>query len=303
MFRMFVRSAVLTYQILVWLLFVGRIIQGISGSATLIIGFATLTDNVDKQHIGSIMGIVTSFIQAGVSTGPIISGALLELSGYWQAWSVPLALLSLDFGARLLMIDCNEADTSESTERLLASAKNDAMTPEPHSCNSKTQPTEIEPTGHNKASRNFYSTMLTDPKILTGLLNTFMFSLILSAFDTTLPTQLRTAFGWGTLRVGSALLALQLPALFLNPIAGLIRDRLGLRHPTSVGWCFLGTLLWLLGAVTSDHFVSESPQTDCIPIFIATILCIGVVAAFVRGADALQLVGTLTSCLSSSFSF
>ena len=293
---MFIKSALLTCQTLVWLLFVGRVIQGISGSATWIIGFATLADNVDKQHIGSTMGTVTSFIQAGVTTGPVISGALLELSGYWQAWSVPLVLLSLDFGARLLMIDCNDMETSESTERLLPSVKNDPITPRRQS---ETQPADFEPTGDHKVSRNFYSTMLTDPRILTGLLNTFMFSLILSAFDTTLPTQLRVALGWGSLRVGSALLALQIPALFLNPIAGWIRDRLGLRQPTSVAWCLLGMLLWLLGAVTSEHFVSESPQTDNTSILVATILCIGVVATFVRGADALQLVGTLTPALFS----
>ncbi|KAJ5205356.1 Major facilitator superfamily domain general substrate transporter [Penicillium cf. griseofulvum] len=274
----------------VCVLFAGRVIQGISGSATWIIGFATLADNVDRQHIGSVMGTVTSFIQAGVTAGPAISGALLELSGYWQAWSVPLALLSLDFGARLLMIDCNEIDTSDSTKRLLPSKKDNTTTSDPHSSSSKTQPAEFEPTAERKASRNFYSTMLTDPRILTGLLNTLVFSILLSAFDTTLPTQLRTAFGWGSLRVGSALLALQIPPLFLNPIAGWMRDRLDLRYLTFVAWCFLGILLWLLGAVTSDHFLSASPRTDKILIFIATILAIGVTSSFVRGADALQLV-------------
>jgi MFS family permease len=293
---MFINSALLTYQILVWLLFVGRVIQGLSGSATYIIGFATLVDNFDKRHIGSLMGIVTSFIQAGITTGPVISGALLELSGYWQAWSVPLVLLSLDFGSRVLMIDCNDMKTSESTERLLPSAKTDLITPERQS---ETQPADFEPLGDQKVSRNFYFTMLTDPRILTGLLNTFMFSLILSAFDTTLPTQLRVSFGWGSLRVGSALLALQIPALLLNPIAGWIRDRLGLRLPTSVAWYLLAIFLWLLGEVTSEKFVSESPETDNTSIFNVTILCTGVVATFVRGADALQLVGTLTPALSS----
>ncbi|KXG50450.1 Major facilitator superfamily domain, general substrate transporter [Penicillium griseofulvum] len=274
----------------VYVLFAGRVIQGISGSATWIIGFTTLADNIDRQKFGSVMGTVTSFIQAGITTGPAISGALLELSGYWQAWSVPLTLLSLDFGARLLMIDCNEIDTSDSTERLLPSKKDDTLTPDSHSSNSKTQTAESEPTVEYKASRNFYSTILTDPRTLTGLLNTLVFSLILSAFDTTLPTQLRTAFGWGSLRVGSALLALQIPPLFLNPIAGWMRDRFDLRHLTFAGWCLLGILLWLLGVVASDHSLSVSPRTDTLPILFATILGIGVASSFVRGADALQLV-------------
>jgi MFS family permease len=292
----FKKKVPLTYQLLVYVLFAGRVIQGISGSATWIIGFATLADNIDRQQFGSVTGTVTSFIQAGITTGPAISGALLELSGYWQAWSVPLALLSLDFGARLLMIDCIETDTSDSTERLLPSKKDDILTPDPHSSNSKTQSAESEPTVEHKASRNFYSTMLTDPRTLTGLLNTLVFSLIFSAFDTTLPTQLRSAFGWGSLRVGSALLALQIPPLFLNPIAGWMRDRFDLRHLTFAGWCFLGILLWLLGVVGSDHSLSTSPRTDKIPILITTILGIGVASSFVRGADALQLVGTLIFC-------
>ena len=92
-------------EFLVWGLFVGRILQGIAGSATWIVGFATMVDNVGMDNIGKTMGLSMSFVMAGIIFGPVIAGSLLELVGYWAAWSVPLIVIFLDIVARLLMIE------------------------------------------------------------------------------------------------------------------------------------------------------------------------------------------------------
>lgn len=65
-----------------WMLFLGRVLQGISGSAIWIVGLATIANAVGEEHMGKIMGVVNSFLTAGVILGPVVSGLLLRIVGY-----------------------------------------------------------------------------------------------------------------------------------------------------------------------------------------------------------------------------
>jgi MFS family permease len=88
-----------------YLFFLGRMVQGIAGSLVWIVGFATVAETVGDDSVGSVMGIVTSFAHAGIISGPMVSGFLFGLAGYWAAWSVPLAVLTVDIIARLIMVE------------------------------------------------------------------------------------------------------------------------------------------------------------------------------------------------------
>lgn len=85
--------------------FVGRIVQAIAGSGAWVTGLALLTDNVPEEHLGKVFGTAMSFISGGTLAGPVVGGTLLQLSGYWAAWSFPLALLVVDVIARLIMVE------------------------------------------------------------------------------------------------------------------------------------------------------------------------------------------------------
>jgi hypothetical protein len=277
-------------------LFIGRVIQSIAGSGTWIIGFATLTDNIDQQHMGKVVGMVTSFIASGVIAGPVISGTVLEMWGYWQAWSIPIGLLALDFIARLLLIEKKTYSGVESDTDRFQEGNDGKSTPNLDETTGLLSPPGNEyaheqdkpsVTLGTHSSSGFYKVMLTDISVLTGLFNNWAFSIILSGFDTTLPIHCRSAFGWGTFYVSMALLALQLPALILNPVVGWLRDCVGLPYPTAGGWLILAPLLWLLGSSQLDGFI---PNTIVLPLFMATVLSIGIVSAFIRGADTIQLV-------------
>lgn len=88
-----------------WMLFLGRILQGIAGSVVWIVGLATIVDAVGEEHMGKIMGVVNSFVTSGVISGPVVSGLLLQAVGYWSTWVAPLIVLGLDIIARLVMIE------------------------------------------------------------------------------------------------------------------------------------------------------------------------------------------------------
>ena len=264
-----------------WLLFVGRVIQGAAGSAGWIVGFATLTDNVRPDHIGKVLGTAMSFVTAGVIMGPMISGALLQLVGYWAAWSAPFILLGMDFVARLLMLAKDDTQTASSDASI---DEQESLLP------SKTRnPTDPEQACPASTGPGFYRIVLCNIRIIAALLNTLTFAAIISGFDATLPLHLRQIFGWGPLPIGMIFLGLQVPSIILGPIVGWLRDRVGLRYPTTIGWILIAPLLWLLGmpgtgAVWANH--GENGKS----IFIGGIVAIGAVSPLVRGAGTFQLI-------------
>jgi MFS family permease len=268
----------------VWVLFVGRIIQAASGSAGWIVAFATLTDNVRSEHIGKVLGTAMSFVTAGIVTGPIISGALLQLLGYWAAWSAPFMLLALDFVARLVMLEKDDTQTAPSGHASI-DEQEALLRPKAHRGTS-----DLEQQRSAPSSLGFYRIVLCNIRIITGLLNTVMFSMILSGFDATLPLHLQRIFNWGTLPIGIIFLGLQVPGMVLGPVVGWLRDRVGLRYPTTIGWILIAPLLWLLG-IPGTGFDWADHGANGKVIFIAGIVGIGSVAPLVRGAGTFQLIG------------
>jgi MFS family permease len=280
--------------------------QGVAGSAAWIVGFATLADNAGPEHLGKLMGVAMSIVTAGIIGGPMVSGAILQLVGYWAAWSAPMAVLTLNIIARLIVIENQHPlfnlPSSSDTQDFSSVFSNDTTTivsvGEATSLLSngldtyhsyKAYPAADQP--ENAPTNGFYCTMLRDARVLAGLVSALMFACMMSGFDATLPLHLRDVFGWRSLPIGMTFLALQIPNIFLSPLAGWLRDRHGLRYPTTVGWSLMAPLLWLLGVPGSTH--SPWIVSDKIGefMFIICILGIGAVTTLVRGAGGLQLLG------------
>ena len=221
-------------------MYAGRILQGISGTGAWIVGFAMITDAAGPKHLGKALGFSGSFITAGIITGPAIAGILLDLLGYWPAWSVPLALLLVDFIARLAMI---EAQTSSASRRSSTAVQHDPDVEQEETrallqANSRNDTGSAEePKARSK--RGFYGVMFRQGSVYAALFNVAAFSTIVGGFDATLPIHLRAAFGWSSAPIGSIFLALQIPAMLLSPFVGWLRDRIGLRWPTTLGWVSL----------------------------------------------------------------
>ncbi|KAJ5715361.1 MFS general substrate transporter [Penicillium malachiteum] len=263
----------------VWALFLGRILQSIAGSAGWIVAFSTLSDNIAQEHMGKTMGLAMSFVSAGIMSGPTVSGALVEIAGYWAAWAVPFCLLSIDLAARLIMLE--RPRVGKQKDRSIAQQQDEAPL----------LPSEPSTVGSEMAnSRGFYCIILSDGRAVVGLLNTFLFSAMLSAFDSTLPLHLRDVFNWGSLQAGLVFLTIQLPGPFLSPLVGWLRDRVGIRYPTTVGWIVVSLLLWTLTIPGKRGFEWASPDWAGKQMFVATTIGFGMTIPFVRGVALLQLM-------------
>ncbi|KAJ5701247.1 MFS general substrate transporter [Penicillium malachiteum] len=250
----------------VWALFIRRIIQSIASSASSIVAFSTLSDNIAPENMGKEIGLAMSFVSTGIMSGPTVSGALLELAGYWTAWAVPLSLLCIDLGARLIML-----------ERPRVGKQKDCST----------------------AQRQDEAPLLPSEP---SLLNTLLFSAMLSAFDSRLPLHLRDVFNWGSLSAGLVFLTIQLPGPFLSPLVGWLRDRVGIRYPTTIGWIVVSLLLWTLKIPGQRRFEWASPDRAGKPMFIATMIGFGMTIPFVRGVALLQLMSVVREISAKSSS-
>lgn len=253
-------------SLLVAAIFLGRALQSIGGTVAWTFGYATLRDSVRAEDMGKTFGLVHGCVSAGALLGPAIAGFLLEMTGYWVTWSVMLAVLTLDIVMRLVMIEKPKVDCdSEVNGRTNISISSNtgeevgegsALLSGSHTRSHKT------PTGasfSNAENKNisqawFYYLILGQPRVVVGLLSYVIFSSLLSSYETTIPIHVQRAFNWTSLPAGLLFIGIQGPAIILAPLCGLIRDKVGTRLPTGLGFILLAPLLWLLGAADQTQF-------------------------------------------------
>jgi EmrB/QacA subfamily drug resistance transporter len=80
-----------------------RIAQGVGGAFLFANSGALVTDAFPKEQLGVAMGTNTMVAAVGLVLGPVLGGALVELSWHWVFWfNVPFALAGALWGALVL---------------------------------------------------------------------------------------------------------------------------------------------------------------------------------------------------------
>lgn len=276
-----------------WALFLGRVLQSVAGSGAWVIGLALLTDSVPGEQLGKVLGFAMSFVSAGILSGPLIAGTVYELAGYWTAWSIPCTIMVLDIIARLIMIeprDYRRLSPSPLKPNHSSSAEENGQAGE------AVQPEETTPllpkadTSKDETSgHGFYSIMFSDMRVVTGLTSMLLTSILMSSLNNTLPVHLRDIFGWGTMPTGLMFLCLQLPSILCGGLFGAIRDRYGLRIPTTTGWLLCTPVIFCLGIPGLDTFPWAGKDAAGEHMFVGCILAFGMTSLLVRGAGPVQL--------------
>lgn len=258
------------------ILLLGRVIQGIAGSAVWIVGFATVANTVSSDNMGSAMGLMMSLANTGTVSGPAVSGLLLEATNYWVTWSVPLIVLTIDLVARMAMIE--SPTPSKKTEE-----PSDSTALLSH-CQDQNVP--------DRAS-HFWRIVLCDSSALTCLLITLNSALVTASFHATLPLHIEERFNWGSSTSGLLFAGLVVPGLVLGPVAGWTCDRIGAQIPVTVGCIVQAALLGLMGIAGTDIFYWASVETGGKAIYIASIIGIGIARPFVSGIAPIEMTGKL----------
>lgn len=244
------------------------------------------------------MGMAMSFVTAGMVGGPTVSGALLQMFGYWTAWSLPLLVLALDITARLVMIEPRSETSKLISENGVKASSHpacidDAPPEESTALLSGVEPTVqqndygVEDKGDQK--QRFYKAMLSQARVLISLANVVVVASLMSGINNTLPVHLRDVFGWKSFLISMMFFCLQVPNIVLSGPAGWLRDRLGLRGPTTFGWAATVPLILLMGAPGDPRFSWAGGDAAGKSIFAGSLFALGSVLPLVRGVGAVQL--------------
>ncbi|OJJ33487.1 hypothetical protein ASPWEDRAFT_115097 [Aspergillus wentii DTO 134E9] len=264
--------------------FVGRFLQAVGGTAAWIVGFATLRDTIEAKDIGKTFGLVNSFVGAGALSGPAVAGLLLQLAGYWVTWGTVLVVIMLDIVMRFVMIenprkkrDQQKQDQQPGvTEETEEATENSALLAGSSQQQQNSTPSVL----------SFYQIILSQPRVIVGLLSYTTYSSLAASYNTTIPIHVRASFGWESLQTGLIFAALQAPNMLLSPLCGWLRDRMGTRLPTAVGFILLSPLLWLLGAADQTQFPWAAHAQV---VYIVAIVIIGCVQNLLTSVGTIEI--------------
>ncbi|KAJ5356722.1 MFS transporter [Penicillium concentricum] len=282
-------------------LFFGRVIQGIFGNAVWIIGYATIADTVGSENRSQTISTISAFFISGLLVGPMVSGTLINLIGYWPTWLTAIAILVIDMIMRLIMIESptkGVEDVEDLVPEIISADETCALIPPSANddCEQGTHTKQVEtllPRSSESSARNFYRVVLSHPRALAAMACHATNGLTLVAIDTTLPLYVTRTFGWDTPRVSLMFLLLQLPTLFLSPLTGWMKDRFGTKIPSGVGLLATALLLWLLGTPGPDGFSfigsGERGQT----VYMAAMLGLGFARTLFTGCGIMEMTSAI----------
>ncbi|KAI1773160.1 MFS transporter-like protein [Hypoxylon cercidicola] len=264
-------------------LYVARVLQGISAAVVWTIGLAMILDTVGPENLGKTIGSIFSFISVGQLMAPVIGGILYETIGYTGVFGVGAGVLGLDFFMRLFVVEKKVA--AKYDETLAPGHQNEEEhrrdygtisggdgqaepddregdleeAAESHSLLSSKDDDELAYKINYEPNRIVRAIPILvcfrSPRLLVGFGLAFVQAALLGVFDATVPTEAQSLFNYTSLQAGLLFIALDVPYLVMGPIGGWAVDRYGTKFAAVVGFGYLVPVLILL-RLPSDHVLS-----------------------------------------------
>ncbi|KAG2160104.1 major facilitator superfamily domain-containing protein [Suillus bovinus] len=265
---------------------VARVLQGISSSMVWIVGLALLCDTTPEKDVGRQLGIAMTGLSVGLLVGTPAGGVLYSRFGFRAPFIFGASCAVVDLLFRLLIIERDVAlkwgyDPSEPTAVVLKEAPDASSTSDIQL--SPIQITHVQgstDTGINEVEEtivpdksiqpNARKLSITHeaqipipllsviiklsqaPRALVALTMSFVYGLVQSMQEPSLPLHLQSLWAFNSDRVGLAYLAAVVPALISSPLAGYYVDRVGSHYITFT--CLLLALPWWI-VLTLRHSI------------------------------------------------
>ncbi|KAJ6604148.1 major facilitator superfamily domain-containing protein [Mycena vulgaris] len=227
---------------------VARVLQGIGSTIVWVVGLALLCDSTPQQFIGRQIGLAMSGMAIGFLAGPPIGGALYGRFGFRGPFICGIIVSVIDLVGRLLIIERKDAlrwdmdpaaaippvngpelEDKKSSEGAIASTDS-ASHPPP------------EPSDIKLSLAGVMVRLLRSSRAVVIITITFLYGIIYSSQEPTLPLHLRDIWGLDSGKVGLVYLAGVVPTLFSSPLAGWYTDRQGVEWLSVI--CITLALPW-----------------------------------------------------------
>lgn len=145
----------------------------------------------------------------------------------------------------------------------------------------------LNPQTEVKKGLQFYTYIFRHRSFVAALYAYMVFSILISAFEATLPLHVQEIFNWGSFPSGILFVLIGAPGILLNPLCGWLRDRLGTRHPTWIAFALLAPIMWLLGC-PGDVRYPWANGANAQGIYIASVAGIGTVSCMLSSVAAVE---------------
>ncbi|KAJ5758079.1 uncharacterized protein N7511_006773 [Penicillium nucicola] len=272
-------------------LFVSRFVQAFANSIMWVVGYSTLAATVPIQHTAKVYSVVSVASSLGASSGPMLAGMLFQLAGYWMAWTLAFAIIAVDIIFRLLMVEKPTVEEPVTVPAVDPVVKQDSPSEHSPLLSSRRYSNSYDtttPQKHPQPAPNFYKCLFGKRNYTAGLWCAFIFGIIFTAFNATVPLHVRDKFQWGGMKSGLIFAALQFPRLLMSPFVGWLKDRIGTRIPTVYGFAALTPLLWLLGIPGSGLYQWADTKDRGPALYVLTMILIGMNTSFLNGAGSIE---------------
>lgn len=294
----------------VWLLVLGRVLQGISAAIVWTVGTALLVDTVGKRYIGQTMGYVSISMSLGILIAPLLGGLVcldpaiirpgltriqvFNKAGYFAVYYMAFGLIFLDIILRLALIEkkvaCQWMEPNQETANSLEEAPNspdvievngslDEISPEKETGDlTKNEKSEgpiqaIEGTNTNISKYPPVFTLLASRRLLAALWGCMIQGAEGTAFDSVLPLFVHGVFGWDSTGAGLIFLAIIVPT-FLAPLTGAVSDRYGPRWLTVIGF-IIALPFWVCLRFVTENTIQHKVLLSALLVLIgASLTCI-----------------------------
>jgi MFS family permease len=234
-----------------WLMCLARILQGVGSTITWVVGLSLLCDMTPATLIGRQLGISMTGMSIGLLLGPSLGGALYTRFDFRGPFIFGIIAAVLDLVGRLVIIERQKA------LRWVSDPLSHPQDQQPGS--NVTQPANFTLDGADTSKENgseqaqvqatlslsLLSVMIQFTKSSRGMaatLLTFIFGILYTSLEPTLPLRMQSSFGFDSTKVGLVFLAAVVPSLGSGPLTGFIADRYGTSWITVV--TFLSSMPW-----------------------------------------------------------
>uniref|UniRef100_A0A060T046 ARAD1C13750p n=1 Tax=Blastobotrys adeninivorans TaxID=409370 RepID=A0A060T046_BLAAD len=245
------------------LFMVGRVMQGLSAAVVWTVGLAVIAETASSHEVAYYMAYPGIGLSLGLFFGPLLGGIVYDKAGYYAVFYLCFAMLACDILLRLLMIErkalLQKLKKFSTDSQPVDQVINDGVEEEPtvvegdveqqpppnKEVSEDPSPTPAKPRGKILCKLPPIFLLLTSPRILTAVFQSFTMSWIMSAIDATLTIHLKELFGFSSLGASLMLLAVAAPSI-VEPLVGKAADRFGPRPVIIFGLVLAGPFLILL---------------------------------------------------------